>query len=529
MAKTSLSCNRLAGGGIIRPNRLAHLPFADSPFFTMRNLFLMLLIVLVALVVLLGPSAYAFYHSQGPLPGGVTLGGMVPTGETLEEVARNLYEAFQQPVAVYYDDERIILQPSEIGFQVDVNDMIAEAMPYGQGLGFWRPFLGQVIDRPIKPIDIPLKYTLDEKKLGAWFYDVAQRYDRPPRPPHAVALAPGTPFTTTFMFQAGTPGLELQPELSLPGLLDALTDPVEREAHLVLVEVPPPPPTMAELQKLLERRAAEFPGLVSIFVRQVGGDEEVAIDPEIAFAGMSTMKIPIMVELFRVLDQPPGIETTNLLTKTLGLSGNFTANLLLRIIGGGQIGDEWRGAERVTEMLHELGLRNSFIATPYDKEALPRTYKTPANSRTDVTTYPDPHMQTTAKDIALLMEWIVQCSEGGGTLLAAFPDELTPDECRQMLDFIALNKKGILLERGLPPGVRMVHKHGFVEDSHGDVAAVWSPAGPYVVSVYIYKYGWVEWNLSSSIMADVSKAAWDYFTLLANAGKPPTTTETELE
>ena len=487
----------------------------------MRNFLLILLVVIVALAVLLGPGAYAFYNSQGPLPGGVTLAGMDPAGATLEEIARNVYETFQQPVAVYYDNERIILQPSEIGFQVDVNLMIAEAMPLGEGLGFWRPFLGEIINRPARPIDIPLQYTLDEERLGAWFHDVAQRYDRPARAARGVALAPGTPFTTTFMFQAGQPGLELQPELSLPGLLAALTDPVNREAHLVLVEVPPPPPTMAELEKLLRNRADRFPGIVTIFVRQVGSSEEVAIQPDIAFAGMSTMKIPIMVELFRVLDQPPGIETTNLLTKTLGLSGNFTANLLLRIIGGGQIGDEWRGADRVTAMLHELGLRNSFIATPYDKEALPKTYTTPANSRTDVTTYPDKHMQTTAKDIALLMEWIVQCSQGGGTLLAAFPGELTADECRQMLDFIDLNKKGILLETGLPEGVRMVHKHGFVEDSHGDVAAVWSPVGPYVVSVFIYKYGWVEWDLSSSLMADVSKAAWDYFTLLANGGEPP--------
>ena len=31
----------------------------------------------------------------------------------------------------------------------------------------------------------------------------------------------------------------------------------------------------------------------------------------------------------------------------------------------------------------------------------------------------------------------------------------------------------------------------------------------------------MEWDLSSSIMADVSKAAWDYFTLVANGGQPP--------
>jgi beta-lactamase class A len=480
------------------------------------------MIVIVALAILLGPRAYAFYNSQGPLPGDVTLGSMPPAGDSLEEVARHLHETYQQPVAVYYDQERLILYPSDIDFQVDVNAMIAEAVPHGEGLGAWRPFLGQVLDRPVEPIDIPLRYTLDQEKLAAWFHQVADRHDQVARPPHGVALAPGTPFTTTFMFQAGKPGLELEANLSIPNVLSALTDPVNREADLVLVEVPPPSPTIEELQKLLESRVEQFPGTASIFVRQVGGDEEVAIDPEIAFAGMSTMKIPIMTEIYRsVLDDVPGIETTKLLTSTMGLSGNFTANLLLRLIGGGNIGAEWQGVDRVTATLRETGLQNSFMATPFDTDALPRSYSTPANSRQDVTTYPDQHMQTTAKDIALLLEWIVQCSEGGGTLLAVYPGQLTPTECQQMLEFMDLNKQGILLEVGLPPDVHMVHKHGFVDDSHSDAAVVWGPAGPYVVSVFIYKYGWMEWDVSSSLMADVSKAAWDYFTLVANGGEPP--------
>ena len=89
----------------------------------------------------------------------------------------------------------------------------------------------------------------------------------------------------------------------------------------------------------------------------------------------------------------------------------------------------------MTQTLRALGIENTFMATPDDTEALPRTYSTPANSRKDYTTLPDQHMQTTAKDIALILEWIVQCSEGGGTLLAAYPDQLTADECKQMIEF----------------------------------------------------------------------------------------------
>ena len=92
---------------------------------------------------------------------------------------------------------------------------------------------------------------------------------------------------------------------------------------------------------------------------------------------------------------------------------------------------------------------------------------------------------------------------------------------QRVLDAIALNVNHFLLESGVPPGTRYAHKHGFVNSAHGDVGVFWGPAGPYIVSLFIYRPGWMEWELSTSIMADVSKAAWDYFTLLANGGQPP--------
>ncbi|HSN74794.1 MAG TPA: peptidoglycan binding domain-containing protein, partial [Anaerolineae bacterium] len=398
----------------------------------MRPLLLLLLIVLIIAGILLGPSALAFYQSQGPLPGGVTLGGMrPPEGETLEDVARNLHETFQQPVAVYYDTQRIILRPGDIDFEVDVNAMVADAVPYGEGIGFWRPFLGDVFERPVAPVDIPLKVTFDEQKLAAWLDTVAQEHDTVARPAYGVALAPGTPFTSTFMFQAGQPGLELETNLSAQRVLNALSSPTDRQANLVLVEVPPPAPSIKELEKLLVARSDRFPGYVSLFIRQVGSDEEAVIDPDIAFAGMSVLKIPMAMELYRTqLDGTPDIEASKLLSDTFALSSNFAANLMLRLIGGGGVGDEWQGAIKMTETLQGLGLQNTFMASPYDTDRQSRIYTTPANSDKTWDTEPDSQRQTTAKDIGLVLEWIVQCSQGGGTLLAAFPDQLTPDECQ---------------------------------------------------------------------------------------------------
>ena len=54
-----------------------------------------------------------------------------------------------------------------------------------------------------------------------------------------------------------------------------------------------------------------------------------------AYAGTSTLKIPILEQVYRKLDQPPGIETSKIISETMMHSGNFTANLMLGIVGDG--------------------------------------------------------------------------------------------------------------------------------------------------------------------------------------------------
>ncbi len=46
-------------------------------------------------------------------------------------------------------------------------------------------------------------------------------------------------------------------------------------------------------------------------------------------------------------------------------SGNFTANLMLGKIGDG----DWDvGVRRMNQALHRLGMKNTFMATPYDRK-----------------------------------------------------------------------------------------------------------------------------------------------------------------
>jgi hypothetical protein len=120
-------------------------------------------------------------------------------------------------------------------------------------------------------------------------------------------------------------------------------------------------------------------------------------------------------------------------------------------------------------------------------------------------------MQTTPTDMGLLLEMIYHCAHGGGNLLAAYSDQLTPDECQTILDVMAQNRVGSFLEAGTPPEVPIAHKHGWIGDSHADVGIVFSPGGDYVFSVFLYRPEWLEWELSSETMADLARATYNYF------------------
>jgi beta-lactamase class A len=290
------------------------------------------------------------------------------------------------------------------------------------------------------------------------------------------------------------------------------------------VQESPPPPGIEALGRLFEARLDDFPGIASVYLYHVPTGQEVAINADVAYAGMSTMKIAILTELYRKLTIGPGVETTKLITETTSTSGNFTANLLLGIIDDGSP-DE--GVRILNESLRKLGLKNTFMATPYDRQ-----YKTPprvvteANSRTDLNTVPDPYMQTTPRDMGTVLAMLVECREGKGALLAAYPDQYRPDECGQALDFLALNEVTELIVGGLPQGTKAVHKHGYVPDTHGDVAAIWGPQGPYILSVFLYSPGWLMWDLSNPTMQDLSRAAWNYFAGVVADESTPASTET---
>lgn len=466
--------------------------------------FSFVLCILILLFLLYQLSGYLSYRTL--VPPGTVVAGLDVGGLPEEEVRAIVEQAFQSPVILNYADEVIKLHPNRVEYRLNESTLRAELARRQAQTSFLKGFGIYLLGEDPEPVNVHIEGRWSEQKLIQFLNDVAQEHDRGMLAPQA------DPETITF--QRGQPARWLNVEASLPLVSDALNSASGREVDLVVEQgAEPPQPDISLLEEMIQWQVDDFNGIVGVFAKNLDTGEELVIHGDVAYAGMSILKVPIMIETFRWLNREPGEETAKLLRETMITSGNFTANLLLRQIGYQQAGNDnaFAGVEVLNNSLQRLGLENTFMATPYDTDELPRRYVTPANSRTDLSTQPDPYMQTTPFDAGRILEMVYQLSQGGGTLAAAFPGQFTAEEGQAMLDLMLQNHEAILLEGGLPEEARLGHKHGYVGDTHADAAIVLTPEVNFVLVVFIYyEEGWLG-QLSLPIFADIARATYNYF------------------
>ncbi len=457
-----------------------------------------ILIVVGAAMLAIQLNSYSNFREH--FPASLTIAGVDVGGLARDEASQRIAAVYDSEIDLYYQGERIPLNPVDVEFVLELESMLQEAVEQRDTQKFWSGFWDFLWNRPVEVRPVELQASFAPRRLQAILANIAATRDAPPQPP--------VPVPATLGFQPGELGYQMNIEASQPLIEAALLSSSNRQATLVVDQLPSPDPDLEILSRLIEHRLSDFDGIYSVFVIDLQSGQTLGINQDIAYSGMSIAKIPIMVEAFRTLDRPPNVEETKLLTETMVESGNYVANLLLDLIAGEDNG--MLGAEKVTQSMWHLGLINTFIAVPFE-ELLDGTYATPANQRTDVTTRPDTKIQTTAEDMGILLEMIYQCAAGGGTLMAAYPGEITQNECLLMLEMMNQNRIGSLIEGGVPEGTSVAHKHGWAAETHGDAGIISTPGGDYVLVEYLYYPGWLEWAISSPLMADISRATYNFF------------------
>ena len=468
----------------------------------MKVLRWLIILTLTGVVLLIGPYYINYVKGRDAIPAGITLGGLNIGGDSTEEAVANLRAIYERPILVFHGDNPIVLRPEEIDFHVDAEAMVAEAQKRGKGWYAIWDFLFYVMQKPPVGMDIPLQYSYDAEKLAAWIETQSQKYDHRP-------LEPGVNLET-LSFSKGHPGVRTDPGETAIAIIRGFTDPYNREAHFVLITQEPGKPNFSALETAMRQRFEKFPGVYASYFQFLPTGEEVDIDADTAFSGMSTVKLGILVLTYMDNDLPLPDNITKWISVTITspTASNAAANALMYHLGDG---DLMKGVRRVSQFYQDFGLKNTFISTPYNSEIIPPMKRTPANANPEYHTNLDPAMQTTPRDMGVLMAAIGRCAEGKGALLAAYPDKLTPEKCQELIWWLEQNPLGYLIKYGVPEGTKIGHKHGYAPDTQGDVAIIYGPEGPYVLDIYVYQYGWVVWDMSNPLMADISRLVWNFF------------------
>jgi len=269
------------------------------------------------------------------------------------------------------------------------------------------------------------------------------------------------------------------------------------------------------LRVRIERRIARVPGaVVGLAYRDLGSADSLYLNADDSFHAASTMKVPVMIELFRridagalALDQPillvnefasivdgspyslnAGDDSDSSVYKRVGSrvplreliermivrSSNLATNALIALVD----------ARNANATAHALGARNIQVRRGVEDN---KAFAAGLNN------------STTARDLAVLMEAIER-----GTAASS-------SSCHAMRDILLRQELNDEIPAGLPPGTRVAHKTGSITGVLHDAAVVYpSQRAPYVLVVLTR--GISDEQIARSLIADISRLVYEHAT-----------------
>jgi beta-lactamase class A len=260
-----------------------------------------------------------------------------------------------------------------------------------------------------------------------------------------------------------------------------------------------------QLRQLIVSSGAE----VAIAYRTVDGRTELFLDADKSFHAASTMKVPVMIELFRQaqkgglsLDEPLTIRNEfhsivdgspyhlsegddsdsavyAAVGKTLTLrelcelmitvSSNFAANLLIDRLG----------VENIRKTVAALGADGMDVLRGVEDQ---KAFDKGLNNA------------TTARGLLVLLDRI------------AHRDAVDANADGEMIEILKRQKFNDAIPAGVPPGTPVAHKTGSITRIHHDAAIVFAPR-PYVLVLLVR--GIDDQKKSATLMADLSRVIYE--------------------
>jgi beta-lactamase class A len=264
------------------------------------------------------------------------------------------------------------------------------------------------------------------------------------------------------------------------------------------------PDVTIDIQRLIAASGAD----VAVAFRTLDGREELLIQPDLPFHAASTMKVPVLIELFRqaragtlslddripvvnqfhsIVDGSPfTLDTSDgsdaevaahagramsyreLAEAMITVSSNFAANLLIERVG----------AENVRKTVTRLGADGMVVLRGVEDQ---KAFDKGMNN------------STTARALGVLMQKLAT-----GKAVNAKADA-------EMVAILKRQKFNDGIPAGLPAGTPVAHKTGSITKIHHDAAIVYGPH-PYVLVVLTR--GIEDQKVSAALMASISREVW---------------------
>ncbi|MBL7877327.1 MAG: serine hydrolase [Cyclobacteriaceae bacterium] len=271
-------------------------------------------------------------------------------------------------------------------------------------------------------------------------------------------------------------------------------------------------PSLDELKKSIEAKLADQPGTYAVAFSNLSSNEHLFINEHELFHAASTMKTPVMVEVYKqatagkfslkdsiiikneffsivdgsLYSLTPDSDSDTLIYKHLGekrtiyslmydmiiISSNLATNLIIDLVD----------AKNVTKSLREIGAKNIQVLRGVEDG---KAFAAGLNN------------QVTAYDLMLLFEKIDA-------------EEIVTNEASMgMVDILLDQRFNEIIPAKLPTNVKVAHKTGSITGVQHDSGIVYLPDGKKYVLVLLSK-NLPDADAGVAVLADISKMIYDY-------------------
>jgi hypothetical protein len=232
------------------------------------------------------------------------------------------------------------------------------------------------------------------------------------------------------------------------------------------------------LGRAVRRLVAAYPGVAGVYVQSLTSGAGAAWNARARFPAASTLKLAIAVAVLARHEGVPaqGSRVDALLRQMLTVSDNAAANALEVWLAGSTSA----GSHSVNELLRSIGIEETIMYGGY-------LVRTPAGGiplRVERQPAWGHGKYTTAWDLARLARAVWLASGGLGPLRVRQPG-FTAADARYLLYLLAHVRDSGKLDREVArvPGVRVLHKGGWLDSARHDSGLVVWRGGAYVATV----------------------------------------------